>query len=149
LGVAVFFINSPSKLKHKTEKGSIKMALQPPTIPLLTPYKMGNFNLCHRFAPSELLSFPTSLLMSMLEELKYIYDSDSFIFFSIYRKISSLIELIYQLLFIFRVVLAPLTRTRSYGNVPQPHAILYYSQRTSKGGLLIAEATGISDTAQG
>ncbi|KAI8005257.1 putative 12-oxophytodienoate reductase 11 [Camellia lanceoleosa] len=32
-----------------------------------------------------------------------------------------------------RVVLAPLTRQRSYDNVPQPHAILYYSQRTSKG----------------
>ncbi|EEC77352.1 hypothetical protein OsI_16037 [Oryza sativa Indica Group] len=48
-----------------------------------------------------------------------------------------------------RVVLAPLTRQRSYGNVPQPHAILYYQQRTTKGGLLIAEATGISDTAQG
>ncbi|KAK2425699.1 12-oxophytodienoate reductase 1 [Trifolium repens] len=64
-------------------------------IPLLTPYKMGNFNLSHR------------------------------------------------------VVLAPLTRIRSYGNVPQPHAVLYYSQRASKGGLLIAEATGVSDTAQG
>ncbi|KAI4324224.1 hypothetical protein L6164_023778 [Bauhinia variegata] len=63
--------------------------------PLLTPYKMGKFNLSHR------------------------------------------------------VVLAPLTRQRSYNNVPQPLAILYYSQRTSKGGLLIAEATGISDTAQG
>ncbi|XP_031389700.1 12-oxophytodienoate reductase 2-like [Punica granatum] len=48
-----------------------------------------------------------------------------------------------------RVVLAPLTRQRSYHNVPQPHAILYYSQRTSKGGLLISEATGVSDTAQG
>ncbi|ERN20060.1 hypothetical protein AMTR_s00071p00196220 [Amborella trichopoda] len=48
-----------------------------------------------------------------------------------------------------RVVLAPLTRQRSYGNVPQPHAILYYSQRASKGGLLISEATGVSDTAQG
>ncbi|KAK8969937.1 putative 12-oxophytodienoate reductase 4 [Platanthera guangdongensis] len=48
-----------------------------------------------------------------------------------------------------RVVLAPLTRSRSYGNVPQPHAILYYSQRTTKGGLLITEATGVSDTAQG
>nr|CAD1842180.1 unnamed protein product [Ananas comosus var. bracteatus] len=47
------------------------------------------------------------------------------------------------------IVLAPLTRTRSYGNVPQPHAILYYSQRSTKGGLLIAEATGVSDTAQG
>jgi len=64
-------------------------------IPLLTPYKMGKFDLSHR------------------------------------------------------IVLAPLTRTRSYGNVPQPHAILYYSQRTTKGGLLIAEATGVSDTAQG
>ncbi|KAF6152385.1 hypothetical protein GIB67_028427 [Kingdonia uniflora] len=48
-----------------------------------------------------------------------------------------------------RVVLAPLTRQRSYNNVPQPHAILYYSQRTTEGGLLIAEATGVSDTAQG
>jgi 12-oxophytodienoic acid reductase len=48
-----------------------------------------------------------------------------------------------------RVVLAPLTRQRSYNNVPQPHAILYYSQRTSNGGLLISEATGVSDTAQG
>ncbi|XVE54838.1 hypothetical protein DITRI_Ditri03aG0114500 [Diplodiscus trichospermus] len=66
-----------------------------PTIPLLTPYKMGNFNLSHR------------------------------------------------------IVLAPLTRQRSYNNVPQRHAILYYSQRASKGGLLIAEATGVSDTAQG
>ncbi|XP_065847155.1 putative 12-oxophytodienoate reductase 11 [Euphorbia lathyris] len=64
-------------------------------LPLLNPYKMGNFNLSHR------------------------------------------------------VVLAPLTRQRSYGNVPQPHAILYYSQRATKGGLLIAEATGVSDTAQG
>ncbi|CAL8177852.1 unnamed protein product [Prunus armeniaca] len=47
------------------------------------------------------------------------------------------------------VVLAPLTRQRSYENVPQPYAILYYSQRTSNGGLLIAEATGVSDTTQG
>ncbi|MCH84089.1 12-oxophytodienoate reductase, partial [Trifolium medium] len=49
-------------------------------IPLLTPYKMGKFNLAHR------------------------------------------------------VVLAPLTRMRSYNNVPQPIAIEYYSQRASKGG---------------
>ncbi|KAG0481081.1 hypothetical protein HPP92_011939 [Vanilla planifolia] len=48
-----------------------------------------------------------------------------------------------------RVVLAPLTRSRSYGNIPQSHAILYYSQRTTKGGLLISEATGVSNTAQG
>ncbi|XP_045816697.1 12-oxophytodienoate reductase 2-like isoform X3 [Trifolium pratense] len=64
-------------------------------ISLLTPYKMGKFNLAHR------------------------------------------------------VVLASLTRQRSYNNVPQPHAVLYYSQRTSNGGLLISEATGVSETAQG
>ncbi|KGN63055.1 12-oxophytodienoate reductase 1 [Cucumis sativus] len=69
---------------------------QTPTIPdLLTPYKMGKFNLSHR------------------------------------------------------IVLAPLTRQRSYNNVPQQHAILYYSQRSTKGGFLITEATGVSDTAQG
>ncbi|CAN8275614.1 unnamed protein product [Cochlearia groenlandica] len=64
-------------------------------IPLLTPYKMGRFNLSHR------------------------------------------------------VVLAPLTRQRSYGNVPQAHAVLYYSQRATQGGFLITEATGVSNTAQG
>lgn len=64
-------------------------------IPLMAPYKMGNFQLSHR------------------------------------------------------VVLAPLTRQRSYGNVPQPHAILYYSQRTTQGGLLIGEATVISETGRG
>ncbi|KAI3797205.1 hypothetical protein L1987_32460 [Smallanthus sonchifolius] len=48
-----------------------------------------------------------------------------------------------------RVVLAPLSRLRSYNFTPQPHAILYYKQRTTKGGLLISEASGISDTAQG
>lgn len=48
-----------------------------------------------------------------------------------------------------RIVLPPLTRSRSYRNIPQPHAVLYYSQRATPGGLLIAEATGISDTAQG
>ncbi|XP_050219467.1 12-oxophytodienoate reductase 2-like [Mercurialis annua] len=71
------------------------MSAQSDINPLLTPYKLGNFNLSHR------------------------------------------------------VVLSPLTRQRSYDNVPQPHAILYYSQRTTKGGLLICEATGVSDTAQG
>ncbi|GAY67723.1 hypothetical protein CUMW_258840 [Citrus unshiu] len=47
------------------------------------------------------------------------------------------------------IVLAPLTRVRSYNNIPQPHAILYYSQRTTNGGFLIAEATGVFDTVQG
>ncbi|KAG8364046.1 hypothetical protein BUALT_Bualt19G0085400 [Buddleja alternifolia] len=45
--------------------------------------------------------------------------------------------------------MAPLTRDRSYGNVPQPHAAVYYSQRATGGGLLVSEATGVSDTAQG
>ncbi|OMO83364.1 hypothetical protein CCACVL1_11413 [Corchorus capsularis] len=48
-----------------------------------------------------------------------------------------------------RVVLAPLSRLRSYNFVAQPHAILYYSQRTTNGGFLIGEASGISETAQG
>lgn len=38
---------------------------------------------------------------------------------------------------------------RSYGCKPQPHAALYYAQRTSPGGLLIAEATGISEDSNG
>ncbi|CAN6164607.1 unnamed protein product [Urochloa humidicola] len=54
-----------------------------------------------------------------------------------------------QFEFFHRVVLAPLTRCRSYGNVPQPNAAVYYSQRATKGGLLITEATGVSATAQG
>lgn len=49
-----------------------------------------------------------------------------------------------------RVVLAPLTRCRSYGCVPQPsHAALYYAQRTTPGGLVITEATGIDATSNG
>ncbi|RCV25470.1 hypothetical protein SETIT_5G169500v2 [Setaria italica] len=64
--------------------------------PLLTPYKMGEFNLAHR------------------------------------------------------VVLAPLTRCRAYGNVPQPaHMSLYYAQRATPGGLLISEACAVSETARG
>ncbi|KAG4950095.1 hypothetical protein AAZX31_15G210600 [Glycine max] len=47
-----------------------------------------------------------------------------------------------------RIVLAPLFRARSYNNVAQPHAILYYSQRATKGGLLITEANSISPTCQ-
>ncbi|KAH9562636.1 hypothetical protein CY35_05G082400 [Sphagnum magellanicum] len=48
-----------------------------------------------------------------------------------------------------RIVLAPLTRCRAIGFVPQPAAATYYSQRASEGGLLIAEATGISPTSFG
>lgn len=64
--------------------------------PLLTPYKMGDFNLAHR------------------------------------------------------VVLAPLTRCRAFGNVPQPeHMALYYRQRATPGGFLIAEACAVSESARG
>uniref|UniRef100_A0A7N2MHD4 NADH:flavin oxidoreductase/NADH oxidase N-terminal domain-containing protein n=1 Tax=Quercus lobata TaxID=97700 RepID=A0A7N2MHD4_QUELO len=86
------------------------MAAEAPTIPLLTPYKLGKFNLSHRKIN---LAFglsghcESSLLCKLVLDLQI---------------------------------------KRSYGNVPQPHAILYYSQRTTKGGLLIAEATGVSDT---
>ncbi|KAK6156312.1 hypothetical protein DH2020_010560 [Rehmannia glutinosa] len=48
-----------------------------------------------------------------------------------------------------RIVLAPMTRMRSYNFIAQPHSVLYYSQRTTNGGFLISEASGISDTAQG
>ncbi|XP_027095079.2 putative 12-oxophytodienoate reductase 11 [Coffea arabica] len=75
----------------KMEDGQDKEQSQQP-IPLLTPYKLGNFQLFHR------------------------------------------------------IVLAPMARQRSYGNLPQPHAVLYYSQRTSRGGLIITEAAGVSDT---
>ncbi|KAM0830929.1 hypothetical protein ACQ4PT_065884 [Festuca glaucescens] len=64
------------------------------TTPLLTPYRMGEFNLAHR------------------------------------------------------VVLAPLTRCRSYGNLAQPHNLLYYEQRAALGVLLIAEANAVSETAR-
>ncbi|CAL4976300.1 unnamed protein product [Urochloa decumbens] len=64
--------------------------------PLVTPYRMGEFNLAHR------------------------------------------------------VVLAPMTRCRAYGNVPQPaHMSLYYCQRATPGGLLISEACAVSETARG
>ncbi|VAI10978.1 unnamed protein product [Triticum turgidum subsp. durum] len=65
------------------------------TTPLLTPYKMGDFNLAHR------------------------------------------------------VVLAPLTRCRSYGNLAQPHNALYYAQRAAPGVLLVAEACAVSEAARG
>lgn len=65
------------------------------TTPLLTPYKMGDFNLAHR------------------------------------------------------VVHAPLTRCRSYGNLAQPHNALYYAQRAAPGVLLVAEACAVSEAARG
>ncbi|GLJ17102.1 hypothetical protein SUGI_0295850 [Cryptomeria japonica] len=48
-----------------------------------------------------------------------------------------------------RVVLAPLSRLRSYDYMPQPHAILYYTQRTTPGGLLISEAAAVSESCKG
>lgn len=49
-----------------------------------------------------------------------------------------------------RVVLAPLTRLRNTDDgVPQAHSIEYYQQRTTKNGLLIAEATVISPVSYG
>ncbi|KAE8680806.1 12-oxophytodienoate reductase 1 [Hibiscus syriacus] len=65
------------------------------TMPLLTPYKMGKFNLSHR------------------------------------------------------LVMPPMTRQRSWNNIPQPHAALYYSQRATNGSLIITEATVISEAARG
>lgn len=48
-----------------------------------------------------------------------------------------------------RVVMAPLTRNRAVaGLVPNPLAVEYYRQRASA-GLIVTEATQVSDTAQG
>src|SRR5260221_5179368 len=44
-----------------------------------------------------------------------------------------------------RVVMAPLTRMRSDpGDIPSDLMVKYYSQRASKGGLIISEATPVS-----
>jgi N-ethylmaleimide reductase len=50
-----------------------------------------------------------------------------------------------------RVVLAPLTRMRSEmpGNIPGPAMAEYYAQRASRGGLLISEATFVSQQGNG
>ncbi|WVZ79556.1 hypothetical protein U9M48_027121 [Paspalum notatum var. saurae] len=49
-----------------------------------------------------------------------------------------------------RVVLAPLTRCRAYGNVAQPqHMSVYYCQRATPGGFLITEACAVSESARG
>ena len=42
-----------------------------------------------------------------------------------------------------RIVLAPLTRCRAIGQVPQPAAVEYYAQR-AHGNFLINEATPVS-----
>jgi len=50
-----------------------------------------------------------------------------------------------------RVVMAPLTRLRSEtpGDIPGDLMLEYYTQRASKGGLILSEATAISVTARG
>lgn len=49
-----------------------------------------------------------------------------------------------------RVVMAPLTRLKAGADGVQPDmAVTYYSQRATDGGLIIAEATDISETARG
>ena len=48
-----------------------------------------------------------------------------------------------------RIVYAPLTRNRSPGMVPRPEVATYYSQRACKGGLMLTEATCISQGAAG
>lgn len=48
-----------------------------------------------------------------------------------------------------RVVLAPMTRCRALDNIPQPSHVDFYSQRTTRGGLLITEANAVSQQAIG
>lgn len=47
-----------------------------------------------------------------------------------------------------RIVMAPLTRSRSPGGIPGPHATTYYAQRASA-GLIISEGVAISPQAHG
>ncbi len=47
-----------------------------------------------------------------------------------------------------RIVMAPLTRNRSPGGVPAPRVATYYAQRASA-GLLVSEATAITQQGQG
>ena len=50
-----------------------------------------------------------------------------------------------------RVVMAPLTRSRAElpGDVPSNLMLQYYTQRTSRGGLIVSEGTSVSPTARG
>ena len=50
-----------------------------------------------------------------------------------------------------RIVMPPLTRMRAglADGVPSPLAAIYYSQRATEGGLIVAEATQISQQGQG
>jgi len=50
-----------------------------------------------------------------------------------------------------RIVMAPLTRMRASqpGNIPNEMNVRYYAQRASAGGLLVTEATQISQTGRG
>jgi len=48
-----------------------------------------------------------------------------------------------------RVVMPPLTRMRSLNGIPGALAPIYYGQRASKGGLVIAEATWTTPSGQG
>ncbi|GAB4838028.1 12-oxophytodienoate reductase 3 [Ancistrocladus abbreviatus] len=48
-----------------------------------------------------------------------------------------------------RVVLAPMTRCRALDGIPNEAHVVYYTQRSTQGGLLITEGTLISPTAPG
>jgi len=43
-----------------------------------------------------------------------------------------------------RIVMAPMTRTRSPEHIPDENVVEYYRQRASEGGLIVTEATNIS-----
>lgn len=48
-----------------------------------------------------------------------------------------------------RIIYAPLTRCRAFGNIPQAAAIEYYSQRSAPGTLIISEGTVVSAEGHG
>ena len=48
-----------------------------------------------------------------------------------------------------RAVMAPMTRSRAIGNVPNDHMVEYYAQRAQDAGLLITEGTAPSPNGLG
>ena len=109
-------------------------------IPLLTHYKMGNFHLAHRYSSINCIFFVFWINLQLPVDYSGVKSKH------LGRYLKSWLS---DYLKFCRIVLAPLTRFRSYDSFPQPHAILYYTQRTTKGSFLISEAAIISHAAQG
>lgn len=94
---------------------------------LFSSYKMGRFDLSHRWVSAELIK--------LIDDLKWL----------LYERLIS-----YRVcVCVFRVVLAPMTRCRALNGVPNAALAEYYAQRTTPGGFLISEGTMVSPGSAG